>query len=287
VLAVFSDIQISLFFDGTVGAGGHAKALLEAHPEIERYIGCDRDPDALEIAARELAKWQKKVELVHGSYSEIHEWLKKDRAQGVLIDAGVSSMQLDRKERGFSFQGQGPLDMRMDPSAEVTAAEVVNRWREEDLARILYEYGEEPRARKIARAICEARRKKPIRTTQELVEVLGPVMRRRGHLHPATLVFQALRIAVNDELKELEKGTERGIEALGLMGKMAVISFHRLEDRIVKQCFRKEEHLTRKGLETGCLKILTKKPLVPSLAEIRENPRCRSAKLRAVQKVAA
>ncbi len=291
VLAVFENTKIRTFFDGTLGAGGHAKAILAAHPEIERYIGCDRDPEALEIAEKELVQWKEKVEFIHGSHSDIHRWLKKVNeqcVQGVLIDAGVSSMQLDQKERGFSFQGTGPLDMRMDPTATVSAEQVVNRWKEEDLVRILREYGEEPRARAIARAIVAARKKKPIRSTKELVEAILPVARGKKHLHPATLAFQALRIAVNDELGELERGIERGIEALCPMGRMVVISFHRLEDRIAKNCLRKLEWRPakrRSETASGCLKILTKKPIAPSAQEIWQNPRCRSAKLRSAEKI--
>lgn len=291
VLAVFQDAKIQTFFDGTLGAGGHARALLEAHPEIELYIGCDRDADALEIAKKELEKWRKKLHLIHGSHTEIKEWLKTVKVQcvdGVMIDAGVSSMQLDRQERGFSFQTDGPLDMRMDPEASLTAREIVNRWREEDLYRILKEYGEEPRARAIARRIVQERRRRPIQTTLQLVEVISPVARGKKHLHKATLTFQGLRIAVNDELNVLERGIDRGIEALCPMGRIAVISFHRLEDRIAKLCFRKHEwrEKMRKGEEArGDLNILTKKPIEPQEKEIRENFRCRSAKLRAGQKV--
>ena len=289
VLAVFENMNIRFFFDGTLGAGGHAKAILTAHPEIEHYIGCDKDPDAIEIAAKELVAWKGKVEFVHGSFSDIHQWLKNDNipcVQGMLIDAGVSSMQLDRKERGFSFQGAGPLDMRMDPTAGINAEEVVNRWKEEDLVRILREYGEEPRARAIARTIVAARKKKRILSTSDLVEVIRPVARGKKHLHPATLVFQALRIAVNDELGELERGIQRGIEALCPMGRIAIISFHRLEDRIAKNVLRQQAYLVKKkGGPVGCLKIITKKPIEPQPQEIWQNPRCRSAKLRAAEKV--
>lgn len=291
VLGIFQDLEIRTFFDGTLGAGGHARALLEAHPEIECYIGCDRDAEALEIAANELKGWEKKLQLFHGSHTEIDQWVKQAKVScvnGLLIDAGVSSMQLDRKERGFSFQAEGPLDMRMDSTASLTAKEIVNRWKEEDLVRILRDFGEEPRARAIARTIVAARKKKPIRTTLELVDVIRPVARGKKHLHPATLTFQALRIAVNDELNELERSIVKGIETLCPMGRIAIISFHRLEDRISKNCLRTAEHrlAKRRGEEdVGCLKILTKKPVGPTDEEIRNNPRCRSAKLRAAMKV--
>lgn len=289
VLAVFEKRKIRHFFDGTLGAGGHAQQLLEAHPEIEAYIGCDRDPEALEIARSVLKEWEKKVWFLHGSHGEVEEHLKEvgvDCVDGLLIDAGVSSMQLDRPERGFSFQGDGPLDMRMDPEAELTAERIVNRWKEEDLERILREYGEEPRARAIARAIGKARKRKPICTTRELLEVIKPVARGKKHLHPATLTFQALRIAVNQELKALERGISKGIEVLCSRGRMAIIAFHRLEDRIAKSAFRLQEwHESKRGEVSGCLKILTKKPIGPTQEEIKENPRCRSAKLRAAEKI--
>ncbi len=291
VLAIFQNMEIRFFFDGTLGAGGHARALLEAHPEIERYIGCDRDAESLSIAAKELNEWKDKLQLVHGSNSEIDRWLSEAKVKcvdGVLIDAGVSSMQLDRKERGFSFQTDGPLDMRMDLEADLTAERIVNRWREEDLVRILQEYGEEPRARAVARAIVAARKIRPIRTTLELVQVIKPVARGKKHLHPATLTFQAIRIAVNDELNVLERSIGKGIEALCPMGRIVIIAFHRLEDRISKNCLRSNEMrpAKRRG-ETakGCLEILTKKPIGPTEEEERNNPRCRSAKLRAAKKV--
>lgn len=189
VLQVFEGKEILLFFDGTVGAGGHAAAILKAHPEIERYIGCDRDPRALQIAKETLEPWGKKVELIRGSYAEL---LLEQRAgfDGFLIDIGVSSMQLDERERGFSFMGDAPLDMRMDPEGELTAEEIVNRYGEVELARIFFEYGEERRSRQVAKAIVVARKKRRIRTTGELVEIIKPVAT-RGRLHPATLVFQA------------------------------------------------------------------------------------------------
>lgn len=286
VLAVFEGMKISCFVDGTLGAGGHAEAVLRAHPEIETFIGCDRDPDALALAKKRLEPWKTKLMLFHGTHSEVKEWLqaaKRECADGVLIDAGVSSMQLDRIERGFSFQGEGPLDMRMNPEAKLTAKEIVNRWREEDLVRILRDYGEEPRARAVARAILAARKEKKLETTRDLVEAIRGTAKGKKHLHFATLTFQAVRIAVNDELGELEKGIREGINALCSGGRIAVISFHRLEDRIPKNCFRELEIKKRDG--SGSLKIITKKPLEPSLEEIQINPRSRSAKLRAAEKI--
>lgn len=270
VLEVFAGKVCRVFFDGTLGAGGHARALLEAHPEIERYIGCDRDPRAHELAKANLAQWGEKVELIRGSYAtEIAE--VKGCVDGFLIDIGVSSMQLDERERGFSFMGDAPLDMRMDPEAELTAETIVNRYSEAELARIIFEYGEERRSRQVAKAIVEARRKKRIRTTGQLVDIIKPVAT-RGRLHPATLVFQALRIAVNDELGQLERGLKAAIDKLCPGGRIAVISFHSLEDRIVKNVFRDAKDK---------LKIITKKPIGPSAEEMRANPRSRSSKLRA------
>jgi len=286
VLAVFEGKQIGCFIDGTIGAGGPPEGILERHPEIEIYIGCDRDQSALFIAKERLKQWQKKLRLFHGTHSEIAEWLRAAKVKcafGVLIDAGVSSMQLDQPERGFSFQGEGPLDMRMNSEADLTAAEIVNRWREEELTRILREFGEEPRARAVARAIIDARKKRPLQTTRDLVEAIRPAARGKKHLHFATLTFQAIRIAVNDELGELERGIRAGIEALCPGGRIAVIAFHRLEDRIAKNCFREQE-VKKKG-SGGCLKVLTKKPLGPSQKEVRENPRSRSAKLRAAERI--
>ena len=272
VLQLFAPLEIRVFFDGTLGAGGHAKALLEAHPEIERYIGCDRDPRAHELASGVLAPWREKVEFVRGSYAE--EVAKvKGCIDGFLIDVGVSSMQLDERERGFSFMGDAPLDMRMDPEGRLTAEEVVNRYSEVELARIIHEYGEERRSRPVAKAIVEARRKKRIRTTGELVAIIKPVAM-RGKLHPATLTFQALRIVVNDELGQLERGLKQGASKLCSGGRLAAISFHSLEDRIVKNVLRDAR---------GQLKVITKKPIGPLAEEIKANPRSRSAKLRAAE----
>ncbi len=278
VLQVFEGKNLKLFFDGTLGAAGHARAILEEHPEIEKYIGCDRDPIALELASKALAKWGEKVELVRGDYAEMPRHLKKLKiscVDGFLIDVGVSSMQLDQRERGFSFMGDAPLDMRMDPEGELTAETIVNRYSEVELARIFHEYGEERRSRPVAKAIVIARKKRRIRTTGELVEIIKPHAT-KGRLHPATLVFQALRIVVNDELGQLEKGLKAAIAHTCIGGRIAAISFHSLEDRIVKNIFRdaREE-----------VKILTKKPIGPSADEMRANPRSRSAKLRAVERI--
>jgi 16S rRNA (cytosine1402-N4)-methyltransferase len=285
----FAGVELPVFFDGTLGAGGHAAALLTAHPEIVRYLGCDRDPRAHEVARQRLASWGEKVEWIRGSYSSLESMLDErgiETIDGFLIDIGVSSMQLDESGRGFSFRGEGPLDMRMDPQGTVTAEEIVNRYPQKELERIFWEYGEERQARRAAEAIVVARKKRPIRTTAELVEVVKPVLK-WGKLHPATLIFQALRIAVNDELGELERGLAAAIRRCRPGGRIGVISFHSLEDRIVKHRFKEHEWKRdkRSRLESGTLRILTKKPIVPSAEECRENPRSRSAKLRVAEKV--
>ncbi len=276
VLQVFEGKKLKVFFEGTVGAGGHARAILEQHPEIERYLACDRDPAALALAKENLKPWGEKVEWIRGPFDRLGDYLEERKIQsidGFLIDIGVSSMQFDEGERGFSFRVDAPLDMRMDPSGETTAEDLVNGLAEEELARVFFEYGEEFRSRAAAKAIVLARKKKRIRTTHQLVAVIEPVLR-RGKIHPATKIFQALRIAVNDELGQLERVLDSAIERLAVGGRLAVITFHSLEDRIVKWRLRKEE-----GLE-----ILTKKPIGSSAEEMRRNPRSRSAKLRAAEK---
>lgn len=277
VLEAFRGVSIPIFFDGTVGAGGHAAAILSEHPEIERYLACDRDATAHAQASARLAEWGKKVELIRGSYSELPRYLRERRLShihGFLIDVGISSMQIDTPQRGFSFRFDGPLDMRMDETASLTAEELVNRLSERELERIFHEYGEEPRARQAAQAVVHARRRRPLRTTTDLCKALEPALRRRGKLHPATLIFQALRIAVNDELGELARGLDAAIDALAPAGRLAVIAFHSLEDRIVKQKLKTEARLS----------VLTKKPIVPGREEQRANPRARSAKLRVAEK---
>jgi 16S rRNA (cytosine1402-N4)-methyltransferase len=210
------------------------------------------------------------VQVVRGSYAD-EVGKVAGCIDGFLIDIGVSSMQLDERERGFSFMGDAPLDMRMDPEGDLTAEIIVNRYSEKELARIFHEYGEERRSRPVAKAIVEARRKRRIRTTAELVEIIKPVAT-KGRLHFATLVFQALRIVVNDELGQLERGIGAAIKKLCPGGRIAVISFHSLEDRIVKNQLRDAKEF---------LKVLTKKPIGPSEEEMRTNPRSRSSKLRA------
>jgi len=289
VVQGFETSILSTFFDGTVGAGGHAEAILTAHPEIERYLACDRDPTAHELAKKRLAPWGKKVEFIRGSYSEMGQFLDErglEKVDGILLDLGVSSMQLDEAERGFSFRFEAPLDMRMNPESDLTAEEIVNEYSKADLEKIFFEYGEERQSRRAAEAIVQARKKKRIATTTELVEIVKPVLK-WGAIHPATLIFQSLRIAVNDELRELEVGLDTAIDRLAPGGRLGVISFHSLEDRIAKHRLKEMQwKAAKKDREAvGCLNILTKKPIEASDEEVRENPRSRSAKLRLAEKV--
>jgi 16S rRNA (cytosine1402-N4)-methyltransferase len=259
--------------DLTLGAGGHAEALLESG--VGRLIGVDRDPEAVAIASGRLARFGDRLVAVRARFSEVPV---ENRVDGVLYDLGVSSMQFERPERGFSFRNEGPLDMRMggSESDEQTAMDLVNSASEEELARVVYEYGEERRSRRVAAAIVRARQRKPIETTEELAGiVVSAVGGRRGGPHPARRTFQALRIAVNRELEELAASLPRAVGVLAPGGRVVVIAYHSLEDRIVKRFFAGDERLT----------VLTKKPLVPSADETVRNPRARSAKLRAAELV--
>ncbi len=267
-----------LYVDGTVGLGGHAEAVLRASAPDGRLVGLDRDGETLERARARLAPFGERVRLEQGDYREIPERLAGEKADGILLDLGISSVQLDDAERGFSFQAEGPLDMRMDRSSGETAADVVNRTRESELADLLHEYGEEPAARRIARAIAFARERKPLATTRELADVVrraAPRSRRPG-LHPATRTFQALRIRVNRELDGLGEAFERAACCLAPGGRMAVIAFHSLEDRASKEAFR--------ALSGRGFRLLTRKPVRPGEDEVRANPRARSARLRALRR---
>ena len=292
-----ADRPAGRFVDGTLGAGGHAAAILAAAPE-SRLLGLDRDPAALALARERLAKFGDRVTLRHASYERIGEivpaWVGTDAggADGILLDLGLSSMQVDDPARGFAFMQDGPLDMRFDPSSGgITAAEIVNHWDAEALAGILFRYGEERNSRRIARAIIAAR---PIDSTRQLAEIVTGAQRGpRQKIHPATRTFQALRIAVNDELGALERVLPRAIDILRPGGRLVVISFHSLEDRIVKQAFKLEAtdcicpprqpvcvcgHVAR-------VRLVTRKPIEAGAAEVAANPRSRSAKLRAVERV--
>ena len=263
-----------VWVDGTVGLGGHAEAVLRATSPAGRLHGFDRDSEALERARARLAAFGDRVRLEHADYREIPERLAGETVDGILLDLGVSSLQLDDPERGFSFQREGPLDMRMDRSERGSADELVNRMRESELADLIHEFGEDPFSRRIARAIARARERAPIHSTTELAEIVrraAPKSRRPG-FHPATRTFQALRIRTNRELDGLEPAFERAALCLRPAGRMAVIAFHSLEDRAAKQAFRK--------LATGGFRLLTRKPIRASEAETRQNPRSRSARLR-------
>ena len=256
--------------DMTIGAGGHAEALLESG--VERVVGIDRDPVAIELAKERLSRFGPRFVPMRARFSDMPAG---NRVDGVLYDLGVSSMQLERPERGFSYRHAGPLDMRMGPEGP-SAMELVNRAPEEELSRILFEYGEERRARQVAAAIARARARRPIETTDELARVVaGAVGRRRGGPHPARRTFQALRIAVNRELEELAASLPRTAGVLAPGGRVVVISYHSLEDRIVKRFFIGEPSL----------EVLTKKPLRPGAAETTRNPRARSARLRAAERL--
>ena len=281
-LTFFQEKSIRVFIDGTVGAGGHAKALLTAHPEIERFYGLDQDDLALQIAEENLRPFSHKVRLVQGNFRRMRDLVAEEKIDGLFLDLGVSSMQLDRPEKGFSFSKEGPLDMRMDPSLEKDAAYVVNFFPEKELGRIFQELGEERRWRAAAKALVEARKKKRLKTTLDLVEALKGVLTWGGRggkkIHPMTLVFQALRIFVNDELGAIQKAIPQGIDWLSTGGLMGIISFHSLEDRIVKHTFKEAAQQDR-------VLLLTKKPLIADSAEVRRNPRSRSAKMRFLEKV--
>jgi 16S rRNA (cytosine1402-N4)-methyltransferase len=272
-----------LFIDCTVGLGGHASAILERG--ATRLLGLDRDPAALAIARTTLAPWTDRAELVHADYRSLASVLEArgiDAIDGALADLGVSSMQLDQAGRGFSFQRNEPLDMRMDPTAGSTAADLVATASETDLADAIYNYGEERYSRRIARAIVEARAAAPVATTGRLAAIVRGAVPHRGYtrIDPATRTFQALRIWVNGELDGLDRFLETVVQRLRAGARFVVISFHSLEDRIVKHTFR--------ALERGAhvVTVLTKKPVTAADQELQQNPRARSAKLRAAERVA-
>ena len=266
------------YVDATVGTGGHALEIVR-RLTTGRLIGIDRDPQALEVARERLKEFEGRVTLVHREFSKIDEvlsGLKLVTVNGVIADLGVSSLELDTPERGFSFRWPAALDMRMNPEQSLMAAEIVNEWSEKDLANVLFQFGEEHESRKIARAIVRAR---PIRDTEHLATVVAGARKARGRqrLHPATKTFLALRIAVNRELEELGQFLNRTPATLNSGARWAILSYHSLEDRMVKRGF---QELAR----TSGFKILTKKVVQPDEAEIQRNPRARSAKLRVMEK---
>lgn len=285
-----------LFVDATVGLGGHAAALLEASPDVQ-LVGIDRDAEALERAARRLAEFGPRARLVHANFHDLEQALAGlgvRSVAGVLADLGISSLQLGTASRGFSFRLDGPLDMRMGMS-DVTAADLVNETSEGDLERIIRDYGEERQARRIARAIVRARAEKPFETTGELKRLIdrvkGPRVAREERIDPATRVFQALRIAVNQELAGLEGFLEHAVNLLETDGRLVVISYHSLEDRIVKNTLRDlargdiDPVTGRSRSESQLIEVLTRKPVRPSEEEVAFNPRARSARLRAARRL--
>jgi 16S rRNA (cytosine1402-N4)-methyltransferase len=261
------------YLDATLGGGGHSKLILDSFPDV-RLIGIDRDLIALNSAREKLAGYGNRVTFWHGNFADFQP-LNDELFEGIIADLGVSSPQLDTPERGFTFQYEAELDMRMDGTQKLTAADIINHYEEKQLADIFYYYGEERLSRRIARKIVQQR---PFKTTIELQKAIAhcyPPKQRYGRINPATRVFQALRIAVNQELESLEKFVTKAPNLLKENGIIAVISFHSLEDRIVKHQFK----------EHPDLKVLTKKPIIPQPEEIKLNPRSRSAKLRLAQKI--
>ena len=287
-----------LFVDCTVGLGGHSEAILQASPDAQ-VLGIDRDEEALGLATERLAQYGSRFRIVHADFRELTRVLataKVRQVRGVLADLGVSSLQLDSPSRGFSFRHEAPLDMRMDTSSGETAAELLGRLSEVEIANLIFEYGEEPRSRRIARGIVQRReRGQPVATTTDLANAVERAVGRgnKRRIHPATRTFQALRIAVNGELENLDRFLFDAVDHLEPAGRLAVISFHSLEDRIVKRTLQKLSGRcqcpprlpkcicgARKAIDT-----LTKRAVAPSAKEIAENPRARSAKLRGAQKI--
>jgi 16S rRNA (cytosine1402-N4)-methyltransferase len=289
------------YIDGTLGAGGHSYRILELTAPDGRLLGFDADPLAHQIAGERLAPFGDRVRLVEANYSRMVEIAKREGffpVAGVLLDLGVSSMQLDDPQRGFSFMGEGALDMRFgEVQGSLTAAKIVNAWTEAELVKLFFELGEEPQARKFAKVIVEARKQRPFETTKQLAEVLErfrPAGRDKKPIHPATKVFQALRMAVNQELERLEEGLNGAVEVLEKGGRLAVISFHSLEDRVVKRFmqFAASDKIILPDTpavlaqpKEPTLKIITKKPVEAGVQELGENRRSRSAKLRIAEKL--
>jgi len=282
-----------LILDGTTGGGGHTKALLDAGASV---IACDQDPEALAEISQRLEGYSDRLRLVESNFADIAERLSALGVQeldGILLDLGVSSHQLNTPERGFSFQADGPLDMRMSPRIERTAAELVNEASQEELTKIFFEFGEELAAKRVALRLVKARMRSRIVTTQDLVKAIEVVLPRRGPKNPATKIFQALRIAVNEELSVLTKALPSLSQRTKLGGRMAIITFHSLEDRIVKRYFRevsqewsdRPEWPAARRNPLYAFRLVTSRPVGPSKEEMRRNPRARSAKLRVIERI--
>lgn len=270
--------------DATIGTGGHAEAILKRIMPAGRLIGIDRDQGTLEVAKARLSGYAGYCEFIYGNFADIDTILKKldvKEVDGVLFDLGISSFQLEEPERGFSFQSEGPLDMRLDRNTYISAYDLVNNLNEEEISQLLWSFGQERWHNRIARFLVKEREKRPISTTLELTQVVVravPYRHRHYRIHPATRTFQALRIAVNRELEILESAIGKAISALGKGGRICVISFHSLEDRIVKLKFRK-------AAQEGLIKIITPKPLTPGRSEVHANPSSRSSKLRVAERL--
>jgi len=295
VLAALRPRPGGCYADGTVGGGGHAEALLRASAPAGRLLGCDRDGAAVQAARARLAPYAERFEIRQGSFAGLDEWIEAGSCDGVVFDLGVSSVQLDWPERGFSFQSDGPLDMRMDTGQALTAETLVNQAGAEELAKIFWEYGGEANARRIARAIERERESRPLRRTRQLAELIERVSPRGGRkIHPATKVFQALRIVVNDEAGQLQRGLEAAVKILKPGGRLAVISFHGLEDRVVKR-FGGRLALDYEAAEPdvpelrrprpAILRWVQRKAILPGAAELSGNPRSRSARCRVLEKL--
>jgi 16S rRNA (cytosine1402-N4)-methyltransferase len=288
-----------VYVDCTFGGGGHARAILERIGPGGRLVGIDRDQDAIERATTEFAGYGDSLILVHGNFANLENILRGlsiGRVAGVILDLGVSSFQLDTQERGFSLSGQAPIDMRMDKTEPTTAAELLAKLPEQELADLIRRYSDERWAKRIARMIVRRRQESPIRTTDELAAIVAGAIPAAAHppnIHPATRTFQALRIAVNREMESLEQGLSGAAKVLEVGGRLLAISWHSIEDRAVKQFFAAGLGRCQcpRGLpQCVCgarqyLRVITKKPVTPSAAEVQENPRARSAKLRAAEKI--
>ncbi len=299
VVSLLNPMRGGVFVDGTLGGGGHAEAVLERLPEDGRLYGIDRDGAAIAAASARLARFGEAFTAIRGNFFDMKRLLAAQgvtEVDGILLDLGVSSYQLDTPQRGFSYHEDAPLDMRMDPSAPLSAYDVVNGYPAEELTRIIREYGEERYASRVANAIVREREKAPLNSTVRLAEIVKlalPAPARREAQHPARRTFQALRIEVNGELEGLSAALNDAHDLLRSGGVLAVITFHSLEDRIAKQAFKTFEHpctcdphapVCTCG-KTPTAKVLTKKPIVADEAELQQNPRARSAKLRAIQKL--
>lgn len=296
VLAALKPEPGGVYADGTLGGAGHAAAILAASSPAGRLFGCDRDGVAIEAARQRLAEYAGRFELRQGNYAELADWVAAGSCDGVLLDLGVSSPQLDVAERGFSFQQDGPLDMRMDRSQGRTAADLVNSAGAEELARIFWQYGDEHQSRRFARAIEQDRRVRRFATTRQLAGLIERLSPRAGRkAHPATKVFQALRIAVNDEVGSLERGLVAALKILKPGGRLAVITFHSLEDRIVKEFGRDRARDYEFDGDVDIPELrrarppevrwVSRKAILPGAAELAENPRSRSAQLRVMEKI--